>query len=772
MVVAATAVGVFALGFVFGSSAMMRAWMTESHRASVPPHIELYASKFDQDAIDAVLREPDVADAEGEVQSAFRWRLEGETDWRDGMLVARADYEAQRMYPLELLDGNWPDGHSLAVERMSSSHFGLPLGTTILVDGGQRERRLIITGIVRHPYTAPPQIGLGSATFCSTPETVAWISGEQEGFNALNVRLQSFTQANAEDAAERIKARLENIGVRVGFWDVVDPEVHWGQDMMDTVFLILAVLGALSLGMSGFLIINVMTATISQQIWQIGVMKVLGATFNRVIRVYLGTAIIYGLLSLLLAVPLGAIIAHLLSVWLLDLFNIAVRDFQIAPSAVGIQVAVGLTAPLVAAAVPVVGGARITPHRAIGTHGLGGTFGRGVLDRLLGRIRCLPRPLALSLRNTFRRKARIVLTLLALTLGGMMFIMVLSVSDSYRHTLDVLLSDFGFDALVEFDRPYHATRLIEVTESAPGVSRAEVWDIQDAQLALAPVGGEDLAVTLWAVPTGSEMFAPRIVAGRTLLPGDDRAILLNNKIAQDEGFRVGDEIELTIGGQETVWTVVGLILNINNNHRDNFVSLDALGRATGTAHRGVLVMVAAEERDGGDQKKLIDSLRTVYQARRVEATYFQSADQVRQQNLATFDIITYLMLAMAILAAVVGSIGLASTMAINVIERGREIGVMRAVGATSSAVIGILVAEGLLIGVLSWLLSAPLSYPAARIFSRVIGVALINTPLDFSYSLGGVALWLAAVAALSALASFWPALRATKVSVREALAYE
>jgi putative ABC transport system permease protein len=215
-----------------------------------------------------------------------------------------------------------------------------------------------------------------------------------------------------------------------------------------------------------------------------------------------------------------------------------------------------------------------------------------------------------------------------------------------------------------------------------------------------------------------------------------------------------------------------LILNINNDHRDNFVSLDALGQATGAANRGVLVMVAAEQRQGNDQEALIDALRNVYQARHVEATYFQSASQVRQENLATFDIITYLMLAMAILAAVVGSIGLASTMAINVIERGREIGVMRAVGATAPAVIGILVVEGVLIGVLSWLLSAPISYPAAQIFSRAIGAALLNTPLDFSFSLAGVALWLAAVTVLSMLASLWPALRATKVSIREALAYE
>ena len=97
---------------------------------------------------------------------------------------------------------------------------------------------------------------------------------------------------------------------------------------------------------------------------------------------------------------------------------------------------------------------------------------------------------------------------------------------------------------------------------------------------------------------------------------------------------------------------------------------------------------------------------------------------------------------------------------------------MRATGATSPVIAGIFVAESVLVGVLSWLLAAPLSYPGARIFSNVVGVTLFKFPLDFSYSTGAVISWFLIVVVLSALASLWPALRATKISVRESLAYE
>jgi len=773
LVVVSTAVGVFALGLVFGLSGVMRTRLAEDHRASVPAHVTFGTSTFDQDVVDTILDDAGVADAEGETWASFRWKLEGETEWRDGIMIARADYEAQRMNLIDLLDGEWP-GHSdteraLAAERMTSRHYGVPLGTTILVEFGWSERRLSVDGIVRYAQAFPPQL-VDIATFFATPEAVAWLMDQEEGYDRLNVRLESFSEEAANEVGERIEDRLRRMGLGVGGYGVTDPEVHGAQETIDSVLLILTVLGGLSLGLSGFLIVNMMNATVAQQVWQIGVMKVVGATGWRVMRVYLAVAMIYSVLSLLLAVPPGAVAAHLLASVLLSVFNVPVGPFRLMPAAIGVQVAVGLVVPLLAALVPVVGGARITPHQAISNYGLGAGFGSNWLDRLIGRIRRLPRPLALSLRNTFRRKARVALTLITLVLGGVMFIVVMSVGASMNNTLEVVLDDFGFDVLVVFDRLYRVARLVEVADGVPGVTSAEVWDRRGAQLSL--TGDEEREVFLWGVPPDSEMFSPRIVNGRGLLPGDGRAILLNSKIAADEGFQVGDEIELTIGERESTWMVVGLILNVNNLQRDNFVPFDALARTTGTVNRGGALMVMSEEHGSMTEQGLVRDLREAYTGRGMEPAGLQSADEVRQQNQAVFNAITYLMLAMAVLAAIVGSVGLMSTMSINVVERGREIGVMRAVGARSSAILGIFVVEGVMVGVLSWLLAVPLSYPGALLFNDLVGSTLFRMPLDFDYSAGGMVGWLAIVVVLSALASLWPALRATQVSVREALAYE
>jgi putative ABC transport system permease protein len=471
-----------------------------------------------------------------------------------------------------------------------------------------------------------------------------------------------------------------------------------------------------------------------------------------------------------LAVPAGILASNLVGGVLLDLFNVGLGGFRLMPQAIGIQVAVGTLVPLLAALVPVVGAARITPHQAISTYGLGRGFGQSWFDRLIALIRALPRPLALSLRNTFRRKARIALTLITLVLGGVMFIVVMSVSASMNQTLETLLDQLGFDVLVVFDRVYHQVRLVDVAERVPGVTGAELWDQRLAQLALE--GGEEREMYLWAVPPNSQMFHPQIIRGRPLLPGDGRAILLNSKIAYDEGIDVGEEIEVTIGEKSSTWTVVGLNLNVNNLQRDNFVPFDALARETGNVNRGALLMVMSEQHDEATHAALIRDLRQAYSDRNMPPVILQSAAQVRQSNKIIFDAVTYLMLAMAVLAAAVGSVGLMSTMSINVVERRREIGVMRAIGATSVVIAGIFCIEGMLVGVLSWCLALPLSYPGALLFNNLVGNRLFQVPLDFDYSLLGLGLWLIIVVFLSALASLLPALNAAQVSVRESLAYE
>jgi putative ABC transport system permease protein len=774
LAVLSTAVGVFALGFVINMSVMMNGAIRNQSLASRAANIRLYAAPIAEEQVQSIRGNEDVADAEAVITGYLRWRREGEADWHDASLTGRKDYERQRVSIVEKTEGIWPTYKTLVMEHETMVYFGLKTGDRILVEHGNSTRLVEIVGVARSTGTIPPQYQGSQGAFFATPETVEWLTGSA-AYNQLLILLKDWDSARAETSARAFEMNLKEAGLQTGGFTLEKPGYHFSQQIVDGIFVILTGMGIISLGLSAFLIVNTLNALLSQQIWQIGIFKVVGATFGRVVRIYLGVALLYGVMALLLAVPLSAIGAQFMTGWMLSTINVVPGPMRLVPASVTVQIAVGILVPILAALLPVLGGARVSCREAISNYGLGGEFGNSLVDRMLlaaqrnlPAFRALPRPALLSLRNTFRRKARVLLTLATLTLGGVMFITVMGVGLSLNRMLEVVINDFGFNVLMAFDRPERIEKLTRTAESVPGVSAAEAWDIRQATLQLSD--GEELATQLWGVPMDSKLFKFNIAQGRAFLPEDGRAILVNRKIAQERGLAVGDRVMLDINGSESEWTIVGLIINMNNGQRDCFVPLPALAREVGTANRTGAVVVSLAQDDPASEQAAVDSLREKFTAEGLTPVSIMGVSLIRKTNQYQFNLLVNILLTMAVLAAIVGSLGLAGTMSINVVERGREIGLMRAIGAASPAVAGIFVGEGLLLGILSWLLAIPLSVPGGILLTGALSEAIV--PMDFAFSVPGTLAWFGIVSVLAVLASLWPAVRATRISVRESLAYE
>ena len=136
------------------------------------------------------------------------------------------------------------------------------------------------------------------------------------------------------------------------------------------------------------------------------------------------------------------------------------------------------------------------------------------------------------------------------------------------------------------------------------------------------------------------------------------------------------------------------------------------------------------------------------------------------------DVLVTFLLIMALLTASVGSMGLAGTMGMNVLERTREIGVMRSIGAVDWEIVKTVMVEGMIIGLISWFFGALLSFPISSMLSSIIGLAIFSTPVDLVFTAQGFVIWLVLVLVLSVLASVLPARSAARLTIREVLAYE
>ncbi len=561
------------------------------------------------------------------------------------------------------------------------------------------------------------------------------------------------------------------MGVTTGTPEIQDPKRHFFQDNIDPILLIMGVFGTLSLAISAFLIVNTINAVLAQQVSQIGMMKAVGATADRIVRVYLTMVLIYGLCALVLAVPLGALAANALGRSLLALLNIELSGMQLVPQVVLVQVAMGLLVPALAALWPVLTGARISVRQALATYGLGADFGHSLLDRLILRLRGMPRPVALSLRNTFRRKGRVVLTQITLIAAGVMFMMVMTLGNTFTYTTDKVFEAYNFDVWIVLDNAERFEKVESIAASVPGVVGSEVMLTQDGTVEM---GGErKRQVTFWGLQTDSTMFKPTITAGRWIRPGEENVMVLNQRVAQDEGLQVGDRVDIKLGeGKQTTWEIIGLLVDINNQGNSAYVPRESLSRLMRQFNRGASVWIKTEQHDGVSQAAIEKQLRKAFEANSIRLVFSLTSARNIEMNRTQFSLITNLFLVMSVLAGAVGSLGLMGTMSINVLERSKEIGVMRAIGASSGTLVGIFVVEAILLGLISAIIAIPLSYPGSRLVSDALGNMMFKMPMYFRYSITGILVWLVVIVVLSALASVWPALRAARMSVRETLAYE
>jgi putative ABC transport system permease protein len=387
-------------------------------------------------------------------------------------------------------------------------------------------------------------------------------------------------------------------------------------------------MAVVSLGASVVLVFNTLTGLITQQTHQIGILKAIGGTQGRIFRVYMVGVLVYGGLSLLIALPLGMMIAYGITQNFLNLFNIDYEEFRFSTLAVVLQFLAALAVPLLAALWPILHGTGITVREAISSYGLGGgKFGTNRFDRLIETIgqRFLSAPYAVALGNMFRRKGRLLLTQVVLILAGTMFLAVMSLSSSINLTIDNIFSKHKYDLLLAFDDDQRVDRVLSIAHSHPAVANAEVWFSHGASLLKAGQRLKEagLGAELIGIPNGSNSFRPPLlVAGRWLAPDDGPAIVLRKDTADDNNIKVGDTVILDTGELgDAEWRVVGMYQDIFSGIGETdpvYANLEAVFKATKKHNVGGQVRVSLNRHDEPFVQQTTTELKQLFETKNVD----------------------------------------------------------------------------------------------------------------------------------------------------------
>ena len=185
-----------------------------------------------------------------------------------------------------------------------------------------------------------------------------------------------------------------------------------------------------------------------------------------------------------------------------------------------------------------------------------------------------------------------------------------------------------------------------------------------------------------------------------------------------------------------------------------YVNYEYLSHIIGQPGQVYSLRVLTNQHDSATQSRVADELRAHYETHGIQVTDALTATEGLAGARGITEVVVYFMTAMAVLIAIVGGLGLMSTMSINVMERTREIGVMRAIGASNSDIQAIVIVEGLVIGLLSWAISLLVSIPITGILTYGVGMAILTTPMAPVYDVKGMVVWLIFTLVLVSL-SIW-----------------
>lgn len=705
-----------------------------------------------------------------------------------------------------LVEGSFPEGmDEVALDPESMDRGGIEVGdevTLITPYGGSRETT--VSGVAT---VDAPSFGGATISIFDT-ETAQRLLGDREGyFHAIDV--QAAAGYAAEDVADAVRGVVpEGAKVQTGE-EYVAEQVEELSSSLGFLNIVLFGFALVALGVGTFLIVNTFAMLMAQRRRELALYRAVGARRGQVHRLVMAEALVLGLLASAVGVVAGAGLA----MGIIRLFTAVGLDIESAglelqPAPLLLAFVFGVVVTLVAAWVPVRATSGIAPvealqvtevHRglsrgrvvvgavllALGAVLLGlvitrastaaGVLGAGVLavavalilispvvgrpfvaasGVLLGRL--FGRTGSLAALNAQRNPRRTGVTASALMIGLALVTSLTVVAESAESSVKRLVTD-TMDADLLVATPANLAIPPQIADSVAEVDG--VAEVSGAAMLPLTVDGEDDAFL--AEDTPGSISSIDVVEG-DIGSLDAEGIAVSDTRAEELGLSLGDEVEVTSNARTLSHEVVAIY-----RHGAMMLPPWAAGAEFAAAYdwpeQDMMIGVMVEE--GADLGAVRDEVAAAAEDFPPAGVYDTEAfGEMRSEQV---DQIVGMIYALLVLAVVIALLGVVNTLALSVAERRREMGLLRAVGMRRSTVRLMVRLESSTISMLGAVLgigSGLLFGIAVQRFAQDQGIMVLSVP--WLQLLG----YLALAGVVGVLAALWPAWRASRVDVLEAIA--
>jgi len=702
--------------------------------------------------------DPRIRVAELRVVASTRWQEKKR--WQDIELVGLDDLGASQVNTFELIQGRYPQNGEVLLDDVTVRRSSLNIGDELLYrDHNGRERNLMISGVARSPghlSSAITRVDLGYV-----PASFLRRAFNIEGSNQLLIRLVD--HRDVQDIVEYINKLSRRQGLYVGAPDIRNPDQFPGKRELDALIVIMFLFSGLGLVLSIFLIANTMSASISEQTNEIGILKTLGADSRVILALYTLEALVYGLVGTVMGILGGAVLGWRLLLWIGSLVSTPI-PFKLSPIGILVGGMVGIVVSALGGLAPAVRGARISIREAITSYGIRADFGQSRLDRILQRLAGIPPIMAMTVRNLGRKRIRSLVTLLAIALATAAFVATISARESVNMAIDDIYETYANDAWLWLDSRV-STQFEQSFLTIDGVRSAEGWIISNGVVGLADA-------RLWGIPADTVLYRHAIRKGRWYKPTENGVMVLSAELADAQQIDVGDMVPLQVRDQSRMFRIVGIAVDNTiflggTMAGKAFIPRQELARMLGHQDQVSLFALGLDEQDPQAVDHVLARLEARFRRWRptVQPVYVEVESAQEASRLLTIGL-----LAMLIIIALVGSLSILNTLTLSVLERRREIAVLRVIGSSDRALLVIFIGEGLILAILGWTMGVVIGYPAGRFVTRQLGQVLFA--LDYAFTAKTIALSLIYTVGLSLVASLAPALAAAHTRASVGLRYE
>jgi putative ABC transport system permease protein len=748
------------------------------------PEAGIVVDKTTPAMLSAVSQAGNVSSVQHATMLSTQWKVAEAPGHVDFTAVSYPGLGDVPLAPFQLVAGRYPRAGEIVMEFGDTGLQPVGLGDMVTLVTARGERTLRVVGIARTPGLNPATSGKGLGymseaglaalpAFTYVPGSVPRQPLRTEEI-VVGLRAPAAYQATVGALTPVITAHG---GTTL---TVIPPEHGVPVAQMGGILSLVRVLLFVALLLTAILLLSAITALVTEQTAVIATMKALGGTRARIVRGYMTTILLYSAAATPVGVALGVLAGTEVASALARSIPLAPGPFVLPFGAIGLGLGAGFGVPVLAALFPLWLGTKVSIREAFAGFGVvsARATGPGPLARLVAaRFGRVPQSVWLALRGLFRRPWRAVLSILTVAVAAACFLVVGSLATSVNGTIASVWGNFHADVEVYVGDQLSYREATSVFAGVPNIGRIERVGWYGSQT---PWG----KVSAWGVEPDSQIYARHVTSGRWFTARDSGVLLVSDDLARRSGLHVGSTVAIPgpDGSRTMTFTVIGtihesvddlsqagaVVMPVNDLYTLEGASPAHIGDYTNR------LLVQARDRSPARVDRLTREIDVAGQDVSASkegaiAEVFAFHDEVvrHQRNFLP---VYALLAAVALIVAAVGILGLTDALGASVVERRRDIGLFRSLGASGRRIAVVFWIEGLALSAGAWILASAAGLPLADLFVQRFSSTVMPTdfhvaPLTFAASIGGTL-------AIATLATALPARRAARMRAVELLRAE